>query len=73
MDISLEAIIFYALLIDALGMNLIAWSGLRESFTRHFSILARFFPITRGWALYYLILVLWIGSLLSRLGIGSLW
>ncbi|MCR4311229.1 MAG: hypothetical protein NUV54_01510 [Candidatus Taylorbacteria bacterium] len=63
-----EAIIFYVLLIDSIGANLVVWFG-RRWYTEHFRIFSRVFPPASGWALYYLVLVLWIGALLSRLGI----
>jgi len=62
-----ELIIFYLLLIDSIGANLIAWFG-EKWYTKHFHFFARLFPAIKGWAFYYLILVIWIGSLSSRLG-----
>ncbi len=64
---SIEAIIFYLLLLDSIGCNLVVLFG-EEWYTKHFRIISRFFPPAKGWALYYLILVLWIGSLLYRAG-----
>lgn len=69
MNISPEAIIFYLVFIDAVIAMLIAWSGRGEMMNRKLGLLSRFLPITRGWTLYYLILVLWIGYALSRLSI----
>lgn len=60
---SIEVIIFYLLLIDSVGANLVVWFGERW-YTKHFRLISRVFPPAKGWALYYLILVLWIGSLL---------
>lgn len=60
-----EIIIFFFLLIDSIGANLVVWFG-NKWYTRHFRWLSRFFPPARGWALYYLILVLWIGFLVYR-------
>lgn len=62
---SIEVVVFYVLLIDAIGVNLVALFG-PKWYTKHFAIISRWFPPARGWALYYLILVLWIGSLLFR-------
>lgn len=64
---SIEAVIFYLLLIDSLSANLIVWFG-EVWYIKHFRIFSRFFPPAKGWALYYLILVLWVGSLLYRSG-----
>jgi len=63
-----EAIIFYLLLLDSVSCNLFAWTGKEKWYTKHFRALSRQFPLTKGWAAYYLILVLWIGSLLYRVG-----
>lgn len=65
---SIEAIIFYLLVIDSVSANLVALFG-QKWYARHFRIFSRWFPPAEGWALYYLILVLWIGSLLLRLGL----
>lgn len=65
---SIEAIIFYLLLLDSVSATLTAlFAG--KWYTQHFRLVSRFFPATIGWGIYYLILVLWIGSLLSRLGL----
>jgi len=63
---SIEGIIFYLLVIDSVSANLIVLFG-EKWYTKHFRILSRWFPPAEGWALYYLILVLWIGTLLLRL------
>jgi hypothetical protein len=65
----LESIIFYLLLIDALGANLLAWSGGRVWWQQHMGFFARYLPLTQGWALYYLFLVLLFGALLMRHGL----
>jgi len=64
---TIEAIIFALLLIDSVAANLFVLFG-GAWYTRHFRTISRWFPPGEGWALYYLILVLWIGSLLYRLG-----
>jgi len=60
-----EKIIFVLLLIDAIGANLVAWCE-EKWYTKHFRWFTKFFPAAKGWALYYLILVLWIGFLIYR-------
>jgi hypothetical protein len=62
-----EAIVFYILLIDAVSANLVVYFGSRW-YVRHFRSLSRWFPPGQGWALWYLTLVLWVGSLLYRAG-----
>ncbi|HUX35629.1 MAG TPA: hypothetical protein VMV71_01190 [Candidatus Paceibacterota bacterium] len=64
---TIEAIIFYLLLLDSVSCNLIVLFG-SNWYTSTFRIISRWFPPAEGWALYYLILVLWIGSFLYRMG-----
>ncbi|HEX8994131.1 MAG TPA: hypothetical protein VF803_02665, partial [Candidatus Paceibacterota bacterium] len=64
---SIEAIVFYLLVLDSVSCNLVAWFG-EDWYARHFRIFSRLFPATVGWALYYFILVMWVGSLLWRMG-----
>ena len=64
---NVEAIIFYILLIDAVSANLIVLFG-SGWYLRHFRTFSRWFPLAEGWALYYLALVLWVGSFLYRAG-----
>ena len=63
----IESIIFYVLLIDSVSANLVVWFG-EQWYLRHFKVFTKIFPPARGWALFYLILVLWAGSLLYRSG-----
>lgn len=66
MEINLESIIFYILLIDAIGANILAWSGGQRWWQKHMNIIARHLPITRGWTSYYLVLVAVLGYVLLR-------
>ncbi len=66
---TLEAIIYYLVLLDSVIANLVIWffpkwykKNTHKGFAKHF-------PASRGWALMYLILVIWIGWTLSRLGV----
>ncbi|MAG52611.1 MAG: hypothetical protein CMH62_01475 [Nanoarchaeota archaeon] len=68
MAISVEVIIFYLVLIDSIGSNLVVWFG-EKWYTKNFKIFSRYFPIAKGWSALYLILVLWIGSIFYRSGI----
>lgn len=61
------SIIFYLLLLDAVMANLVSWGG-RKWYARHFRIVSRLFPASRGWTTYYLILVIFIGFILSSAG-----
>jgi hypothetical protein len=64
---SIEAIVFYILLIDAISANVMVRFG-SDWYVHNFRTLSRWFPPAEGWALYYLALVLWVGSLLYRAG-----
>jgi hypothetical protein len=64
---TIEAIIFYVLLIDAIGANLTVLLG-PEWYIKHFRIISRWFPPAEGWALFYLALVLFIGWILYQNG-----
>lgn len=65
----IETIIFYLLLIDSLFAGAAAWCGLGERwYVKNARTLSRLFPLVKGWTAYYIILVLWIGSLLYRAG-----
>ena len=63
MDFSILAIVFYVLLVDSLGANIAAWAHAEKWWNKHFPCVAKYFPLTKGWAGYYLILVLFIGYL----------
>ena len=65
--ITIEAIIFYVLLLDALACNLMALYG-KKTYARHLRTVSRIFPAVDGWAAHYLILMLWIGTLLWQMG-----
>jgi hypothetical protein len=64
---SIEAVIFYILVIDSVSFSIMGIFGAKW-YTKHFRTVSRSFPATEGWALYYLVLVIWIGSLLIRIG-----
>ena len=67
MEWNLESIVFYILLIDAIGANVLAYGGGQRWWQRYASLIARHFPLSRGWTTYYLILILIMGTLLYRL------
>lgn len=64
---NIESIIFYILLIDALGANWLAWSNKQSWWQKHLAPIARFIPLAKGWTSYYLFLVLLMGIMLIRL------
>lgn len=59
---TLQLIVFYLLLLDSLTLNVLVWSE-RTGFTKQLRTFSRYFPLTKGWAVWYLLLVLWIGYL----------
>ncbi len=68
MDMTIAAIIFYLLCLDSISANLVAMFGQRWYY-KHFRSISRIFPPAEGWALYYLILVAWIGWLTYTAGL----
>ena len=66
--VNIEAIIWWGFLIDSLGANFMAWF-FPGWYKKKFKGFWRHLPVTRGWALFYLVLVLWVGWALWRLGV----
>lgn len=64
----IEAIVFYLFLIDAVFANIVAFffSGW---YKKNYKGFWKHFPTTKGWTIVYLILVLWVGWALKRLGV----
>ncbi|HEV8666370.1 MAG TPA: hypothetical protein VN665_00795 [Candidatus Paceibacterota bacterium] len=65
---TIEAIIFYLLLLDSVTANFVAYFG-RRWYVQHFRLISRLFPLAKGWTTYYLVLVLWIGWLTHTAGL----
>ena len=63
---NLEAIIYYLILLDSIGANIMIWCC-SKWYKKNYKGLIKHFPASKGWATTYLILVLWIGWLLLRL------
>ncbi|MAH48589.1 hypothetical protein CMI37_22380 [Candidatus Pacearchaeota archaeon] len=66
--VNIEAIIYYAFFLDSIGANIMAWF-FPSWYKKTFKGVWKHLPATKGWALFYFILVLWIGCALYRLGI----
>lgn len=64
---SLEGIISIILLIDSIGAVFMSWFG-SNWYLHHARIFSRYFPIAKGWTLLYFVLMLWIASLVNKLG-----
>tara|TARA_Y100000310_G_C20686917_1_gene819611 strand:- start:421 stop:645 length:225 start_codon:yes stop_codon:yes gene_type:complete len=71
MAVGIEAVIWYLVLLDSLGANIAAWFFPKRSkkLLGKFGKFAKHFPITKGWCAWYLVLILWVGSGLYRLGL----
>jgi|TARA_Y100000310_G_C20657534_1_gene802779 hypothetical protein len=63
----IETIIYYLVLLDSLGANMMVWL-FPKWYKKNFKGFYKHFPASKGWALFYLVLVLWVGSGLYRLG-----
>ncbi len=59
-------ILFYILLLDSIGANIVSWCGFRQWYRGNFSVIARYLPLAKGWTTYYFILVLFIGYLIHN-------
>ena len=71
MQFTIETILYYAFLLDSIMANIIIWllPNFYKNFKKKFPRFSKHLPITKLWALLYLILVIWIGYALYRLGI----
>ena len=65
----IESIIFYLLLIDAIGANLLAWGGGQSWWQKNLAPIAGFMPLARGWTTEYLVLILIRGIMLHTINI----
>jgi len=66
--VSFEAVIWYLFLIDSLGANIMA-IFFPKWLKKNFKGIWKHLPVTKGWAAIYLLLVLWVGCALWRLGV----
>ncbi len=66
--VNIEAIIWWAFLADSVGANIASWFFPKWA-KKNFKSILKHLPLTRGWTIVYLILVLWAGFALYRLGI----
>lgn len=64
---NIEVFIFFVLLVDSVSTVVLFFVG-SNWYVRNFAVFSRWFPPARGWAFYYLFLVLFIGWLLYRSG-----
>lgn len=64
----IESIIFYLLLIDSICAAGFSLAGKTNWWYDNFRPMARMFPLIKGWAVAYFILVLFIGWILWQTG-----
>lgn len=62
-SMDIKVIIFILLLIDSVIVCALAWLSVPKFIRKFLQTIHPYFPITKGWALGYLMLVLWIGYL----------
>ena len=67
MEFTIEEILWYLVFIDSILVNLIVWL-FSNWYEKKFKNMSKYFPASKGWCLWYLVLVLWIGYALLRLG-----
>ena len=67
MQFTIEGILWYLVFVDSIFANLIVWF-FPNWYEKKFKNMFKYFPANKGWSLLYLVLVLWIGYALSRLG-----
>ena len=65
MSFNFEAVIWYAILLDSVGANIVAWF-FSDWYRRKYKTLHKHFPATKAWCFVYLALVLWTGCVLYR-------
>jgi hypothetical protein len=69
MPFNLEAIFWYLAIFDSVIGNLMIWfypTFFNGKTWKHFH---KLFPVAKGWGALYLVLVLWVGWILFRLGV----
>jgi hypothetical protein len=68
MKLNFETILWGMLVLDSIGCCGFAWSTRGgNGYVKTFPRTAKHFPLTRGWSLFYLLMVGWLGCVLYRL------
>jgi len=68
MTFNIEAILWYAILIDCIGASIVTLFFL-DWYHENFPKLQKIFPLSKGWCIAYFLGVFWIGCLLYRMNI----
>ena len=67
MEFTIEEILWYLIFVDSISTNLIVWF-FPKWYKKKIKNISKYFPASKGWCLWYLVLVLWIGYALLRQG-----
>ncbi|MEC8790859.1 MAG: hypothetical protein VXX29_06485 [Verrucomicrobiota bacterium] len=68
MDFNFEAFLWYLLLADCAFANVVAWFN-ADWYGAKYPRIAFVFPASKPWCLLYLMLTIWLGMALRRLGV----
>ncbi len=68
MPFNIEATIWYTILLDSIGANIVAWFC-ADWYRGNLKAIHKHFPASKGWCFVYLALVLWVGCALYRHGV----
>ncbi len=72
MTIYAEGIIWYVLLADCITYNILTWSkGKMHDRVNHW--ISDYFPLKKAIGLWYLVMMIWLGSALYRMQIIKIW
>ena len=63
-----EAVFWYLVAADCLYANVVAWRE-QKCYKKYFPVMSKWFPVTKAFGVWYLIMVAWVGCALYRLGI----
>ena len=66
--VTVEGVIWYLFVLDSVGANIAAWF-FADWAHKNFKGILKHIPLKKAWAAIYLILVIWVGSALFRLGV----
>jgi len=68
MVLSFESAVYYLVLLDSIGAIILSFF-FADWYMKNYKGFWKHFPATKGWAIWYFVLVLWVGWGLLRLGI----
>ena len=65
MEPTLETFLWSLILVDSIVSNLLAWF-FPKWYEKKFKTLSKLFPASKGWCVWYFVIVLWLGYALLR-------